>query len=159
MRILVFGLGLLLLACGGSVVPGPKADSPLVVHEGLPHPEMEAALFGQEKARATASVHWADDLFYAKPLTVAPGDLTTLRTILGDKGTYQSFSSEKKCGGFHADYAVAWGAGAHRALLCFGYREVKVITGGKTTRYDLGEAQYERLEATLRPYRQSRPAR
>ena len=46
--------------------------------------------------------------FYREPLGLKDEDVRTLRGLLGNSSTYRSYSGEKKCGGFHPDYAVEW---------------------------------------------------
>jgi hypothetical protein len=67
---------------------------------------------------------------------------------------------EKKCGGFHPDYAVEWSVGRdrYRALICFGCEEVKLFGPALESRNDLDRTAYKRLEELLKPYQKNRPA-
>lgn len=161
MRVFVLCLGLILplIGCKSSGTPEAKPVGALVVHEGLPHQSMEAELYAKEKARVPDALEWGGFRFYPKPLTIKEADLKAVRAAVSDKGTYAAFSGEKKCGGFHPDYAVSWGGGASRALICFGCNEVMLLDNGKSTRHDLGSSQGDVLERALRHYRVSRPQR
>jgi hypothetical protein len=80
-----------------------------------------------------------------------------LLTLLGSDGTLLTFSGEKKCGGFHADYALTWKVAGveYAALFCFGCGEVKLFGPQQEFRYDIGEE--DSLTRILKHYVRNRP--
>jgi hypothetical protein len=97
--------------------------------------------------------------FYQEPMPLTREGAKTLSEVLAESATYEPFSGEKLCGGFHPDYAVEWHVGAdrYRALLCFGCHEVKLFGPGVESRNDLDEASYQKLWMLLMAYRKNRP--
>jgi hypothetical protein len=131
----------------------------VALYEGLPHQMFESHLLEEE--RRTKAVQELNGYpFYQEPLTLTSGDAQRLSGILSEPATYQPFSGEKKCGGFHPDYAVEWHVGAdrYRALLCFGCHEAKLFGPGLESRNDLNRAAYDELQELLKGYRKNRPA-
>jgi hypothetical protein len=131
----------------------------VVLHEGLPHRTYGSQLL--EKERRTKEV---EDVgghpFYKDLLELSGDDAKEVSDILGDPGTYKPFSGEKKCGGFHPDYAAEWQVGADRywALICFGCYEVKLLGPGFNSRLDLNQVAYERRRQVLKAHQKNRPA-
>jgi hypothetical protein len=126
--------------------------------EGLPHQHFERELL--ESERRSKPVRELDGYpFYQAPLALSAADAKRLMLLLSDPATFQRFSGEKLCGGFHPDHAVEWqqGSRSYRALLCFGCHEVKLSGPGIDQRYDLTDAAAGELKALLSPYRQNRP--
>ncbi len=76
---------------------------------------------------------------------------------MDSSATYKEFSGEKKCGGFHPDFAVEWqiGTAKYQALICFGCGEVKLFGPGYESRYDFHS---ETIEKILKKYNKNRPA-
>lgn len=153
-------LGVMVTGCSG---PPPeartlaKADH-LVLYEGLPHPMYETVALAREKReKPTVDLHGFP--FYREPLELKPGDGERLRALLGDPATFSPYSGEKKCGGFHPDYAVEWSAGdkVYRALICFGCFEARIHGPGGEKTYDVGREVQDRFRAMLHPYRKNRP--
>jgi hypothetical protein len=141
-----------------------KADK-VILHEGLPHPFNEPKVLDAEK-KAKKTVTIAGWPFYAEPLELTDGDGTKLSDLLGDEKTYRAFRGEKKCGGFHPDYAVEWRVGkdVYYALICFGCSEFKIYGDGKAVRTDMGggskdDSRKDALTKLLKPYRKNRPER
>jgi hypothetical protein len=132
-----------------------QADRP-VLYEGLPHQTYEhEALVAEKKAKPTVTLHGFP--FYRETLELKPGDDQRLRALLTDPASFAPYSGEKKCGGFHPDYAVEWSADGQtrQALICFGCREVKIYGPNGETTYDLGaEAQFLDVLAS---YQKNRP--
>jgi len=133
--------------------------SRVVIREGLPHPNNEEQAFRAEKASGKPMVELAGYPFYQGPLTLSPTDQTALIAVLRTAGTYQTFAGEKKCGGFHPDYAVEWrdGATTRTTLICFECGEVKISGPSGEHRYDLAPEVREALKQVLTSYRRHRP--
>lgn len=127
------------------------------VFEGLPHPLFERELFEREQ-RKNAFQEIENYPFYNEPLTVSQLDGVRVCGVLEKPGTYLPFSGEKRCGGFHSDFAIKWQRenSVEHALLCFGCREVKVAGDQGCLRSDLEHDAYEFLRSTLKPYRKIR---
>jgi len=130
-----------------------------VLYEGLPHHLFEDDLMKEER-RTKAVQELNGYVFYQEPLTLTTEDARRLSAILGKSTTYERFSGEKACGGFHPDYTVEWHAGKdrYRALICLGCHEVKLFGPGLQSRNNLDQVAYEKLDETLKRYRKNRPA-
>jgi len=131
----------------------------VTLHEGLPHPSDESKAFENEK-KAKQTVELDGHSFYHKALDLKEEDAGKLKRLLGDSSSFEPFSGEKKCGGFHPDYAVEWSLGGevHRCLICFGCHEALVSGPAGSARYDIQRDAFDRLKAMLTPYRRNRPA-
>ncbi len=118
LSLLMFGVALLASSCQQgnsprSVTEVVQRAEKVVLYEGLPHQLYEGPSL--ENERQTKAVQELDGYtFYEEPLALAGDDTTRLSEILGDSKTYKPFTGEKKCGGFHPDYAVEWHIGADR---------------------------------------------
>lgn len=126
----------------------------------MPHPgEFRKSYADELKTKSVTTLNGHS--FYTEFLQISEADLKTLNTILQDDSTYELFEGEKKCGGFHPDYAIQWHARftSYRALLCFGCGEVKLIHLGITQRYDLSYAAQEKHKSLLSSYRKNCPDR
>ena len=112
-----------------------RADR-LTVYEGLPHPMYEEEAF-REELRTKETTEFLGFPFYREPLDLKPEDVEALCEALGDGSTYKTYGGEKKCGGFHPDYAVEWSVEGkvYRCLICFGCVEVRESRsrGGKSS--------------------------
>jgi hypothetical protein len=166
--LLVPGLCLFVAACspGKGDVPGRAAlatvgrAEKLALLEGLPHPGYEAKQLESEK-KSKPTIELDGFLFYKEPLDLKGDDTRALAELLGRADSFKPFAGEKKCGGFHPDYAVEWTAsgGVHRYLICFGCGEVKVHTPTGDSRFDIASVARERLESILKNYQKNRPER
>ncbi|MCG3134885.1 MAG: hypothetical protein HMLKMBBP_02293 [Planctomycetes bacterium] len=171
MRMSAAWSALALAACGGGPGAATRPESfaeairgggALVLHEGLPHQRFEAHLLASERAAKPVT-----DLFgypfYAAPVPLGDADASALRKTLGNRGAYETWSGEKKCGGFHPDWSVEVpGDGVTwHALVCFGCREVKTYRTGAgwdlATREDIEPAAYDALKTVLPKLRTNRP--
>lgn len=149
------------LGCGSSpktfttAITGAEKTS---LYEGLPHEGFEGEKFEAER-RSKPVKELNGYPFYKEPLELRAEDAKRLTEILGDPATFKSWGGEKKCGGFHPDYAAEWQRGdAHyRALICFGCDEVKLFGPDIESRHDLSEGAPEKLESLLGSYRMNRP--
>jgi hypothetical protein len=130
----------------------------ITLYEGLPHKMYEPDVLKSElNSKPTVQMHGF--AFYRDPLVLKDGDGEKLRNILGDPGTFTPFEEEKKCGGYHPDYAVEWSSRGrvYICLICFGCGEAKVYGRGGEQHFDVREAPEESLKAILCPYRKNRP--
>ena len=131
------------------------------LHEGLPHQTFEAAQLEEE--RRTKKFHELHGhAFYDALPAVGSGDAVALTAVMADPKTYKAFSGEKKCGGFHPDFALEWnraGGRRYEALVCFGCEEVTIHGPGIEGRYDLDRTSFTKLEELLRKHHQNRPPR
>lgn len=136
----------------------PQAEG-LVLYEGLPHQMYEEDAYRAEVSSAK-TIQLAGYPFYQTPLTLRGEDLKSLRAMLEDGDLLDEFTGEKKCGGFHPDYAVEWSSGGEtfRVFLCFGCGEA-LVEGprGKVERYDLVRGKREGLIELLKKQRKNRP--
>lgn len=139
-------------------VGGIKSSGQLTLYEGLPHQLYEAETLEQEKKKPTVDLGGFP--FYQEPLELKASDRESLRDLLGNPSSLKAFSGEKKCGGFHPDYAVEWTekGRAYRYLICFGCGEARVISPDGDRRYDLEANVRQRLRDLLQPYRKNRPS-
>jgi len=135
-----------------------KADK-VVLFEGLPHQLFEGGLLAAELKKKT--VRFADYPFYAETLDLKDGDAKKLIATAGTKDTYRAFGGEKKCGGYHPDYAIEFhvGQAKYYALICFGCHETIVIGPKTTVRTDMSDAGHKGFEALLKGDRKNRPAK
>lgn len=166
-RLLFTLSSLAVLGCGGASPTDPhrpesltqvmSAEQPLTLLEGFPHQGFEGELFEREKAKPHRSI--AGFPFYEEPLPISATDARTVRETLAAGTALKPFSGEKKCGGFHPDYAVEIekDGAPWRVLICFGCGEARVLSASGDTRHDLSRQAHDTLETVLRPYRKSRP--
>lgn len=134
-----------------------QADK-VVLFEGLPHQAWESELLKKELADKK-TVQFANFPFYAETLELKNGDSKKLIATAGNADSYREFRGEKKCGGYHPDYAIEFHVGQekYRVLVCFGCHEA-IVTGPKATvRTDLGDDGYKAFETLLKGYRKNRP--
>ncbi len=131
----------------------------LILYEGLPHQMYETdALNSEMKSKETVNIQGFP--FYRETLDLEPEDAEKLQRVLGDKRALDAYSGEKKCGGFHPDYAVEWShAGQiYRVLICFGCNEAGVYGPKGDAFQDMTKATVRGLKDLLMPYRKNRPA-
>lgn len=91
------------------------------------------------------------ETLFAKTLTIEGDEARRLAEMLVDPALFRSHVSGKKCGGFHADYAVEWpgSKGNDVMLLCFGCGEARSVGEGEDSLVDLSDEGRKRLEDTL----------
>jgi hypothetical protein len=151
------------VSCGGTsraftaVVAGAETTT---LYEGLPHQMFESSLMESERrSKPVQELHgyW----FYKEPLAPSAEDVKRLTQVFSEPASFEPFSGEKKCGGFHPDYAVEWqkDSSSYRALICFGCGEAKLFGPGIDERHDLGRRAVPELEALLAKHRKNRPSR
>jgi hypothetical protein len=134
------------------IATAAKADK-VILYEGLPHPLFEKKQLKVEKEKKTIEI--AGWPFYAEPLELKEGDGKKILDFVGNEKMYVQFRGEKKCGGFHPDYAIEWRVGKdkYHLLVCFGCSEFKVYGQGKAVRTDQGGE----LNKIIQSYRKNRP--
>lgn len=150
-------------ACGGTsrtFTAAVAGAEKMTLHEGLPHQMFESDLMESERRSKPVQElngYW----FYKEPLAPAAEDVKRLTQLLSEPATFAPFSGEKKCGGFHPDYAVEWqkDSSSYRALICFGCDEAKLFGPGIDERHDLSARAMPELEALLTKHRKNRPPR
>jgi len=137
-----------------------KGPDAVVLYEGLPHQFYERDLLEQER-RAKPTQELNDYLFYKEPLGLNEGDAQKLSAVLSDPSSLQLFEGEKKCGGFHPDYAIELHRAStyFRVLICFGCGEAKVFGSNPriSSRHDLSPDARQSLYRILEGYRKNRP--
>lgn len=155
-------LAILLASAASCSRSRPSLASPnpdrITLYEGLPHQLYESAKLAQEKQKST--IEKGGFPFYRDPLALKDADARALGAILANAGTFQPFGGEKKCGGFHPDYALVASSNGEEVtyLICFGCGEVMVYGSGRSeTRYDLDRDARTRLGDILKPYQKNRP--
>jgi hypothetical protein len=130
----------------------------VVLHEGLPHQmEEKDSMEEERRTKAVQGIHGY--VFYKATLELSDADANRLTDILSDPSTFKPFSGEKKCGGFHPDYAVEWHDGERHfwALLCFGCSEVQLFGPGIESRHDLDSNANSKLKELLKNRQKNRP--
>jgi hypothetical protein len=150
----------LLCGCAGGTSEGLtiRQGEGITFYEGLPHQMYEPdALEAEKRAKPTIELHGFP--FYRQTLALKPGDEEKVKAALGDAQSYETYSGDKKCGGFHPDYAVVWSVkgSTYACLICFGCGEFKMYGPSGEAYYDIATAAKERLKAILASYRQNRP--
>ena len=128
-----------------------------VLHEGLPHPMFEAGHFERERKRD--DIHeWNGHWFYNEKLPIDKKTAVELTKLVTENGTFVAFSGEKKCGGFHPDFALEWTDEGNQfaCFLCFGCREAMLFSPQSVLRCDMTKSSAERLK-TLLTVRKNRP--
>ena len=153
--------GLLLLPGCSGVAPESATIARagrITLYEGLPHQSEERKSFDAErKSKPTLELHGY--AFYREALNLNAGDEEKLRSLLKNPKAFEPFSGEKKCGGFHPDYAVEWSVGDknYSCLICFGCGEAMIHGPGAKARYDIQPDSLKRLKDVLKSYRINRP--
>ena len=154
---------LALLAGCGSIASSDdlsiKTASSVGIYEGLPHPVYEPEVYWAEKGGTKSIKEFGDQAIYAEPLDLQPEEVTRLAGLLGTSTTYHAFGGEKKCGGFHTDYAVEWrqGSTVRTTLLCFGCGEAMILGPKGQHRFDLDPSALTSLRSLLGTLRKNRP--
>ena len=149
----------------GGCSAGPPASASIsqakriTLYEGLPHQMYEPkALLAERNAKST--VQFNGFPFYEETLDLKAVDTEELKAMLSSPRSFEPYSGEKKCGGFHPDYAIEWSVGGktYRCLVCFGCEEARIHGPGDVIEYDIEHATFKRLNQLLTPYRKNRPA-
>jgi hypothetical protein len=133
----------------------------LTLLEGLPHPTFEPTAFSRELA-SNAVREILGSPFYKGEHSLTAEDEAAIRFALGDPETFLPCPDEgrfKRCGGFHADFAIEFrhDAGAGAALMCFGCGEVKTLLQTDRWHHDLLPDANAALSRVLLGHRYKRP--
>lgn len=142
-------------------VDGVRRASAVVLYEGLPHQRFEKGLMEQEKR--TKRVRDLQGFpFCVEKLEMKDEDAKRLTALLSDVGRLGSILSpdlQKKCGGFHPDYALESSNGNDRvqAQICFGCGDVRLFSSESYSERDLSKKASASLEEILKGYRKNRP--
>ena len=105
----------------------------------------------QSAGTSEPTVEMHGEVLFAKTVTVEGDEAKRLAKMLVEPGLFRAHVSGKKCGGFHADYAVEWPGTASKnmVLLCFGCGEARSVGEGEDSLVDLSEEGRKRLEDVL----------
>jgi hypothetical protein len=130
----------------------------LKLYEGLPHPKFDAEFYKSElAAKPVMRINGSE--FYEQALFTDEALESQLLEVSAAGSTYETFSGEKKCGGFHADYALRW---LYRdevviILVCFSCDEAWLIGETLAVRTDLSSKGTKTLLELLSKTRGQRP--
>jgi hypothetical protein len=115
--------------------------SEVTVHKGTPRDE-------PPEDRPTVTIDNGE--FYSPPTNANGGKLNQLKDIFSTTDYVYPFRGLKNCGGFHADWRLAWNDGEDEwiAYICFGCGEMSVVKNGANVLYcDLRQVKI--LEGSL----------
>ena len=130
--------------------------------EGLPHPMWERELYDRECQRHDV-MRLGDSVFYTTPLDVAPEVIRDVVALAQNAASYtpKAPGEFRRCGRFHADYAVEWSdSGSMRqVLICFGCGEAILRSPHSAHHVDLTPHAEKSLTTLLNGVRQLRPLR
>jgi hypothetical protein len=128
----------------------------LMVYEGLPHQTFEKELLEKELKRQ--DVKKISSFGFYTPATKVESP-EKLKKLLSSASSLIKFRGEKRCGGFHPDFAVSWTTDdvTRHALICFNCEEVMFLEAEKTLRYDLSPDVKKKLSELLDGYAAKRP--
>jgi hypothetical protein len=130
----------------------------IFIHEGLPHQLFESDALKAEKKREDTTKLGVFP-FYTPRIEVKGDLIGILKKIVAESDNYAEFAGEKRCGGFHPDYALSWTDGTkdYSILFCFGCVEALIVDGRKSYRYDF--KKMDALRAQFGQFRSKRPAK
>ena len=146
---------------------GVKKADKVVVHEGLPHPLSEKDKYDVEKKKTNVTRPRKDKVkeetdahrFYDPPQAASAADAKALTTLFANPDVIKAFSGNKRCGGFHPDYAIEWRAGSdvYYVEICYGCSEVKAYGPKDTLHADVSKSGLEDFKKVLAGYQKNRP--
>jgi hypothetical protein len=104
---------------------------------------------GKTNSRATVRLHAFD--FYKEKLTISDDVGEKLSKWFNDPGTFDDWDGEKKCGGFHPDYAIEWmnGSESVMVLFCLSCHEIKAYLGNRAVRLNVKKKAYDYVKELL----------
>jgi hypothetical protein len=126
------------------------------VFEGLPHPREGDTLIRERLKKKIVLLFDAE--FYAGPARPSVEQGATARVILPE--AISEYAGEKKCGGFHADYALRWTDARKEvwtALFCYGCGEVAIFGPLGTLKADLSGPDEAAWREWLAQFDRQRP--
>ena len=142
-----FPVHLLNLSSDFQEIPGvlPPPSEPTSAHEGMPDPLSPRGLPRAEvlfKPRKTFHGH----IF--RPEKQRGERIRNIGKVLSERRSYEPWSGHKMCGGFHADYYLAWDVNSKKweAMVCMGCREAILYHAGKSLRCDLSRDAVTRIQ-------------
>lgn len=127
-----------------------RSEAPVLVLQGLPNPLFDSDLVDDlVRTDPVDALHGHG--FYKQPFVLDAATRVEVIGVLGNPASYQSFSGEKLCGGFHPDFALRVGAIGRTVdvLVCFSCDEAKIFGPGIGSRHDLTKEAVAKLEALL----------
>lgn len=129
----------------------------VTITEGLPHPAKEPHLFPtEEKRRDTRKI--AEFPFYKPDIKPDAARAARLKALLSDPKSFLEWK-QKRCGGFHPDWSINWKSGRKsvNALVCFGCKDIMIVTADQQLRYGISPGAFKKLQAELLPLQSKRP--
>jgi hypothetical protein len=127
-----------------------SADSSLEIYEGLPHPKWHGEHYKKDLAAKPIRRIEGHEFYKQR---ILPGEelQNQLREVCAAGSSYRTFSGQKLCGGFHADYALCWShrKGFVNILVCFGCEEVWMVSETVGVQADLSSDAVKSLAKLL----------
>ena len=110
-------------AIAAEVASSPK----LVLYEGLPHERIDREGF-RSALHTKPTIKIQKHFFFENPLEVPPEAVASLRSLCAATDSFRPWSPNKKCMGFHPDFALQWtkGDSTVSCLICFGCLEMQI---------------------------------
>ena len=136
-----------------------RDSSAVVIYEGLPNEFWEPQLLEQEISQQK-TVRMRGYPFYEERLAPQGMDADQLTSLLSAQDSFHRFQSQKKCGGYHADYGIEWKKGDKTtlALISLECGEVKFFGPRSELHCDLQSEAGQKLAQQLKTYQKKRPA-
>ena len=122
-------------------------SSQLTLFKGLPHQGYPKKL--QSALSKGLHDYRFDFPFYSKPVSC---DKTQLLKFIKRKDIFTYWGGFKNCGGFHPDYSMVWKTDNSEIEIhvCFGCKEIKTYSQGKSSYCDISGEHYHTLEKLLK---------
>lgn len=133
-----------------------KADT-ILLYEGLPHQGNEQKVFKDELRKPHILLH--EYPFYSELLELNSVDRAELSKLMVESSHFEPWRGEKKCGGYHPDYAIEWrtNGDVYHGLVCLGCSEVKFFGPRSELHCDMTSETKHKLMTLFKPYRKNRP--
>lgn len=130
----------------------------VVLHEGLPHQDLEPELLQQE-LRTKKTVELGGFPFYLEPIALKDADEAKLQALSVNLASFQVYNA-KFCD-FHPDWCIEFKDGdkTYQVQICLSCHEAMFIGPDSKVIVDLSEKGFESFAAILRPLRKNRPER
>ncbi|WP_035606988.1 hypothetical protein [Haloferula sp. BvORR071] len=126
----------------------PPAAAPVEIRSGLSRMEPNGLRLAFELLFVPHAVRHGNGFKRDDP-ALPPPIVEQLAAVLADPATYESWTGEKMCGGFHGDWYLRWGDGADRreVIVCMGCGEALIYRPESSLRCDLSKTAVVRIEA------------